>query len=89
MFGIFGVLSLVIAAVGLYGVMAYGVEQRRREMALKLALGAPPKWLMGSVVREAVSLAAVGAMVGAFLAWVASGYWKVCSTRRVRTTRRY
>ena len=72
-FGIFGVLSLVIAAVGLYGVMAYGVEQRRREMALKLALGAPPKWLLGSVLREAVSLAAVGAMVGALLAWVASG----------------
>ena len=72
-FGIFGMLSLVIAAVGLYGVMAYGVEQRRREMALKLALGAPPKWLLSSVVREAVSLAAIGAVVGALLAWLASG----------------
>jgi len=72
-FGVFGVLALVIAAVGLYGVMSYGVEQRRREMALKLALGAPPKWLLGSVVREAVSLAAIGAVVGTFLAWVASG----------------
>ena len=72
-FGIFGLLSLVIAAVGLYGVMAYGVEQRRREMALKLALGAPPRTLLGSVVREGVSLAVVGAVVGAVVAWLASG----------------
>ncbi len=71
-FGIFGLLSLVIAAVGLYGVMAYGVEQRRREMALKLALGAPPRTLLGSVVREGVSLAVVGAVVGAVVAWLAS-----------------
>ena len=46
-FGAFGTLALVIAAVGLYGVMAYGVEQRRREMALKLALGAAPPRLLG------------------------------------------
>jgi putative ABC transport system permease protein len=72
-FGAFGVLALVIAAVGLYGVMAYGVEQRRREMALKLALGAPPRRLLGSVVREGVGLSAVGAMVGVVLAWAASG----------------
>jgi putative ABC transport system permease protein len=72
-FGIFGALALIIAAVGLYGVMAYGVEQRRREMALKLALGAPPKRLLGSVVREGVSLAAIGAGAGAVLAWIASG----------------
>ena len=72
-FGIFGLLSLVIAAVGLYGVMAYGVEQRRREMALKLALGAPPRMLLGSVVREGVSLAVVGAVAGAVVAWLASG----------------
>jgi putative ABC transport system permease protein len=72
-FGIFGMLALVIAAVGLYGVMAYGVEQRRREMALKLALGAPPRTLLGSVVREGVSLAAAGAVAGALLAWLASG----------------
>lgn len=72
-FGIFGVLAIVIAAVGLYGVMAYGVEQRRREMALRLALGAPPNQLLCSVVREGVSLAAIGAAVGALVAWAASG----------------
>ena len=71
-FGLFGLLALVIAAIGLYGVMAYSVEQRRREMALKLALGAPPKRLLGSVMREGASLAAFGAVAGALLAWVAS-----------------
>jgi ABC-type antimicrobial peptide transport system permease subunit len=69
----FGILALIIAAVGLYGVMAYGVEQRRREIGLRLALGAPPTSLLRSVVREGVGLAAIGAIIGAVLAWVSSG----------------
>jgi predicted permease len=72
-FGMFGILALVIAAVGLYGVMAYGVEQRRRELGLRLALGAPPATLLRNVVREGLGLAVVGAIVGAGLAWVSSG----------------
>ncbi len=72
-FGVFGVLALLIAGVGLYGVMAYGVEQRRRELGLKLALGAAPRSLLRSVVFEGAKLAAVGAIAGAALAWVASG----------------
>jgi predicted permease len=72
-FGMFGILALIIAAVGLYGVMAYGVEQRRREIGLRLALGAPPASLLRSVVREGVSLVAIGAIIGAALAWASSG----------------
>ena len=72
-FGVFGVLALVIAAVGLYGVMAYGVEQRRRELGLQLALGAAPGMLLRAVVSEGTKLAAVGAVAGAGLAWLASG----------------
>lgn len=72
-FGVFGILALVIAAVGLYGVMAYGVEQRRREMGLRLALGAPPRSLVGAVIREGVGLAAFGGLAGTLLAWLASG----------------
>jgi predicted permease len=71
--GAFGVLALIIAAVGLYGVMAYGVEQRRRDIGLQLALGAAPKRLLGAVVREGVGLAALGAVIGAALAWASSG----------------
>jgi len=72
-FGMFGVLALVIAAVGLYGVMAYGVEQRRRELGLQLALGATPRRLLRNVVREGVTLAVIGAVAGAIAAWASSG----------------
>lgn len=71
--GSFGILALIIAAVGLYGVMAYGVEQRRREIGVQLALGAPPKVLLRAVVREGVSLAAIGAVIGVALAWLSTG----------------
>jgi putative ABC transport system permease protein len=72
-FGVFGVLALLIAGVGLYGVMAYGVEQRRRELGLRLALGAAPGGLLRKIVLEGIGLAAVGAVVGAILAWLTSG----------------
>jgi predicted permease len=66
--GAFGLLALVIASVGLYGVMAYGVEQRRREMGVRLALGAAPRMLLRLVVTEGLVLAAIGIGVGTLLA---------------------
>ncbi len=65
--GVFGALALLIASVGLYGVMAYAVEQRRREMGIRLALGAAPSALLGLVVKEGLVLAAVGLAVGMLL----------------------
>jgi putative ABC transport system permease protein len=53
--------------------MAYGVEQRRRELGLRLALGEAPQRLLRAVVVEGVKLAAIGAVAGAALAWLASG----------------
>ena len=72
-FVMFGALALIIAAVGLYGVMAYGVEQRRREIGLQLALGAPPTRILRTIVGEGVLLAVVGTAVGAAIAWASSG----------------
>ena len=72
-FVMFGALALIIASVGLYGVMAYGVEQRRREIGLRLALGAPPRRILRTVVREGVLLASIGTAVGAAIAWASSG----------------
>jgi putative ABC transport system permease protein len=66
--GAFGLLALLIASVGLYGVMAYGVEQRRREMGVRLALGAAPRVLLRLVVGEGLVLAAIGIGVGTLLA---------------------
>ena len=67
-FGLFGVLALLIASVGLYGVMSYAVEQRRREMGVRLALGAAPAALLRLVVREGLALAGIGLIAGVVLA---------------------
>jgi predicted permease len=56
--------TLLLAAVGLYGVMAYSVSLRRTEIGIRAALGATPQTLFGEVTREGVSLAAAGAAIG-------------------------
>jgi predicted permease len=56
----FGLLATVLASVGLYGVMAYTVARRTRELGLRVALGAGRRDLIGMVVREAGALAALG-----------------------------
>lgn len=71
-FGAFGVLALIVASIGLYGVMSYGVERRRREMGVRLALGAAPSTLVREVVSEGLGLAAAGLIVGTALALAAS-----------------
>ena len=60
----FGVLALVLAAVGLYGVMATAVSRRTRELGVRLALGADPRGIVRLVMGEASLLVALGAVVG-------------------------
>ncbi len=64
---IFGVLALVLASVGIYGVMALSVAQRTREIGVRMALGAIPRQILAMVLREASSLSviAIAAGVGA------------------------
>jgi ABC-type antimicrobial peptide transport system permease subunit len=60
----FGVIALVLAAIGLYGVVSQSVLQRTRELAIRSALGATPQSLFTSVVRDGMRPALTGAVVG-------------------------
>src|SRR5207253_2848232 len=62
--GLFGVMGLVLGALGLYGVLSYLVNQRTREIGVRLALGAQPRDVLGMVVGRGLGLAAAGVAVG-------------------------
>jgi putative ABC transport system permease protein len=71
-FGLFGGLALVLATLGLYSVVAYGVAQRSHELGVRIALGAERERIMGMVVRQGLVLGAAGAALGVLIALVAS-----------------
>ncbi|MEP6689556.1 MAG: ABC transporter permease [Gemmatimonadaceae bacterium] len=64
LFGLFGVVGLVLATVGIYGVMSYGVLQRTREFGVRMALGARPRDVLGMVVRQGIGLTVAGMAIG-------------------------
>ncbi len=61
---LFGVAALVLATLGIYGVIAVATAQRTREMGLRLAMGAEPRHVVGMVVRGAIGLAGTGVSIG-------------------------
>jgi ABC-type antimicrobial peptide transport system permease subunit len=61
---IFAVVALVLAAIGVYGVMAYSVNQRRREIGIRMALGAQPGRILQMILRRSFLLVALGVTIG-------------------------
>lgn len=72
MLGAFGVVALLLSAVGLYGVVAFAVAQRTREIGIRVALGAGAPQVLRMVLRQGMLLAGIGLAVGVPLAFVAS-----------------
>ena len=64
MFGVFGGLAILVAAIGLYSVISYLVTQRRHELAVRIAIGAEASNIVGLVVRHGLTLALIGVAVG-------------------------
>jgi putative ABC transport system permease protein len=71
MFGVFGGIALLLAVVGVYGVMAYAVERRTREIGIRLALGADRRDVFSLIARQGALQTAVSVTLGLALSLVA------------------
>jgi ABC-type antimicrobial peptide transport system permease subunit len=69
---VFGGLATLLAALGLYGVMAFMVARRTREIGIRMALGADTGSVVWMVMREVLVLAALGVAIGVGAAWAAT-----------------
>jgi len=72
MFGVFALLAVVLAGVGLFGILAFSVVQRRSELGIRSALGARAGDLVRLVVSEGLTIVAVGLVLGGLASWYAS-----------------
>jgi len=71
-FGVFGAVALVLASIGVYGVKAYIVSRRTREIGIRMALGATPNSVVSLVVKEGAVLSLVGLTIGLGLSVLAA-----------------
>jgi putative ABC transport system permease protein len=69
MLGIFAIVALVLAAIGIYGVMAFAVSQRTQEIGIRMALGARARDVLKLVVRHGMKLALLGIAIGLAGSW--------------------
>jgi ABC-type antimicrobial peptide transport system permease subunit len=74
MFGAFGMIALLLASIGVYGVLSYSVAQRTQEIGVRVALGAGRRAILGMVIAQGVRLAVAGIVVGLFGAYGAGRF---------------
>jgi putative ABC transport system permease protein len=74
--GVFGLLALSIATIGIYGVISYGVSERTREMGIRMALGARASDVLRLVISQGMWLVAIGIALGAALALLSTSVLK-------------
>ncbi len=70
--GAFAAIAMILAAVGIYGVIAYNVAQRTREIGIRMALGAQRQQMLTMILRQSLTMAAIGIVVGLFGAFAAT-----------------
>jgi ABC-type antimicrobial peptide transport system permease subunit len=73
--GGFAGLALLLAAIGIYGLIAYSASQRQREFGIRMALGASPSGLLRLVVGQGARLAGAGVAIGVLVSLVLRGSW--------------
>ncbi|HMC55606.1 MAG TPA: ABC transporter permease [Gemmatimonadaceae bacterium] len=73
LFALFGILGLLLAAIGIYGVMSYTVQQRQHEIGVRVALGASTSNVIRMVVRSGATLSLLGIAIGTVLAFAGAG----------------
>jgi ABC-type antimicrobial peptide transport system permease subunit len=69
LFGVFGLVALLITVIGMYGMLAYSVTERTREMGIRMALGAQRSNVLRLVITQGLRLAAIGVVIGLLGAW--------------------
>ena len=72
--GFFGVLALLLASIGLYGILSYGVASRNNEIGIRMALGAKSRDVLSLILREAFLLVVIGVAVGLPVVFVATRF---------------
>jgi putative ABC transport system permease protein len=71
---LFGALALLLASIGLFGLMSYNVSRRTSEIGIRMALGAQRTGVIGMILRESMLMVAVGAVIGLAGAFAAGRY---------------